>query len=617
MRPWLVPLMLSARLLQRWLWAGPAWRWSAVLAAGMPWVKLAGGGAAFYPLHVVLGLLALPATAGRGGAVRAGLRPAGGALVLLGAYLALVAALRGDWPLAALLAGATLANGCWGWAARTVGHGSDAPALPEALILWLALAPVLGGLMWAAAAWWPAACGMLPCRPRTVAPWPFAGGWGDPALYLLFLLLLLPALWTPLLALNRLGRPGGGLVVLLAVVGLGALLALPGGRLWYAVPLGAAWAGLWLVAGREGHAQDRLLLKGAGVLYLWAAVVLYGVSPGYLGMLFAGDPAEGIALRVEQEVPTGGLLSSETPTPLTLEVVNPGPFDLALDAGQRVWVAPRLLIRPGGGETRAYPLARVALPGSLPAGERVALTVPLLLPPWASTGFLAWHFEAEGLAAPRLGPRSAVGFRFRNPAFRDLKDSEDNLLTALAARSRTMARQALPPHATRRDLHGAEAMLGDVLDTLVFSPLWGQPAPYPKTAPFGGPRPFWLQLLAEYGLIGLMLALAAGWGLARRAGQLAYAARAGTPRLAWSLVVLAVGVIALTGFFSPVLGTYHGQWGLFLLFGFTEGRHDRFFLRAGRPGGGGNALGRLWAALRARLAVRRRRRPPRTRRRRR
>jgi hypothetical protein len=301
-------------------------------------------------------------------------------------------------------------------------------------------------------------------------------------------------------------------------------------------------------------------------------VLFYALFPAYLGLWFSlAQPPWGHA-RIEPVGPTPRALSSERAVVFLLDVTNAGAFPLPRGAA----VVPRLLVTPGRGSLRAHDLPPTPLPHSLGGRETVQVAVPVRLPSWAQEGFLSWQVQSADGRHASLTEDSALGLRFVNADYRSLADTRENLLSALAGRARAFRRETFVPETLGPAPASAEKVLGDVLDTLIFSPLWGEA----KTATVRGQafpanRPFLPHLFAEYGLIALLLLLRLGWRAAGRAELLGLRTTKPGARLAWPLVPAALGFLGLLALFSPALGTFHGQWGLFLLVGFMEGRHDR------------------------------------------
>ena len=221
------------------------------------------------------------------------------------------------------------------------------------------------------------------------------------------------------------------------------------------------------------------------------------------------------------------------------------------------------------------------------------------LPPWVKEGFLAWRVEGGEAAGIGLAADSDFGFRFTNPDFRPLTGEEDNLLSALAQRARDFQQKTFPPPPRGGNPHGWEKIVGDILDTLFFSPAWGAMGPPPgEVTPFSSPRPFWGQLFQGYGLIGVALALWFALDLTRRAARIARHSLRTFEKVLWRWLPLSAWLLALSGLISPQLGSFHSVWGLFLLSGFVSGRHDR--LLANFPAMWRAKSARRWALPRAR-----------------
>ncbi|MBI4082704.1 MAG: hypothetical protein HY423_08850 [Candidatus Lambdaproteobacteria bacterium] len=571
-----------AGLLARALRPRSPWGWAPLLALALPWLRLPLGPAVLYPGHLLLAALLAIALAGSRGARAPAAPPLRAALPLL-TYLLVTMLLRRQWAPAALWAGAGTANYAWGWAAHRLGRSGAAGPAQDGLILLLGATLAAGVALWLGAWLWSPLCTVLNCRAHDATLFLFEGGFNAPQQFLVMAILLLPVVGVPLVVLNRSGRGGPAGRVLLALAAATGLALLTGARLWYLALFAAGWWGVAQLLDTRRHSPDRLLLKGSAVFYAYAAVVLYGLVPGYQGYLLARNLEEGRSLRVLAQPPPQGMLSSLLATPFAVRVANPGPFTLEATPARPAWLFARVLIQPERSEAVTAIIARAPLTEVLVAGGAVELDLPLRLPPWADEGFLVWGVEAPSGTDLRLTDDSSLGFRFRNSHFRDLTQEPENVLSALAERSRDLLRSSEATATARGRLLRRDSALGDVLDTLVFSPLWGQRVdPARKAGPFlyqgsGAGRSFWAQLLHEYGLLGVLLAGWWGWRIAAQAAALGRAAPNAAGRLGWALAALSVFLLAFAGLFTPELGSYHGEWGLILLSGFTEGRHDQVF----------------------------------------
>jgi hypothetical protein len=554
------------------LLAGPTGYWLVVLALAAPWVRFELGAWTLYPGHVALTLLLAAVLLDEGGWLAA-LRPLW-PLVALGAYVAGVAALRGEWQTAAIVSLATGAHFAWGAAALRLGMEREAHAgLREALLLGLALTVAMGLLAWLLQAAWPAACGVLNCRAGAHWPFPFTGGWGSAAQYALLLLILLPALAAPLAGTLRDRRGGTASWALPALVALAALGLVAGAPLWAVLLAALGWELLrrTLRAGQRDPRRDpqRLLLRGLAAGGLFVLVLVYGLEPGYLHRLWGNESALP-PLRVTLAEPAPRRLSSDAPTLLRIALRNTGWSPIGGAGAQGLELHLSYLVTPERGTTRTVAGPRVPVGTTLAPGA--ARTVPVLLrvPHWVRDGYLTWHAQLADGSAVSLARRSLPGFRFSNSAYRRLGLDAENQLSSLAQRARAFQAEAQVAPGALPDAHAPGMVLGDVLDTLFFSPLWGEPEPGHAGAALSARRPFLPALLHQYGLIGLALALWVGARLLQRA---AACADRGDP--GWRLLPLALVLLFAAGLFTPVLSSYHSHWAVFVLAGFLEGRYAR------------------------------------------
>jgi hypothetical protein len=552
---------------------GPPLYWLGILVLAMPWVRFDLGAWTLYPGHVALGLLlagALLAEDGWQVAVRP-LLP----LLALGAYVAAVEALRGEWAAAGVVAAATALHFWWGAAAMRLGLQGDGSAGPRAaLAALLGLSLAVGLALWAVQALWPAGCRALNCREHTPWPYAFTGGWGSAAPYVLVLLFLLAPVGAPLLATLREGRlRESGLRRgrwTLPALGAGAGLGLVAGApLWGLMLVCVGWALLYRLLGDARRDPQRLLLRALAAGGVFALVLVYGLEPGYLHRLWGGEGALP-PLRVTLPQPAPRSLSSEAPALLAVTVRNTGWSPLGSGAQGPLQIGLRYLVTPERGSTRTVESEDLVQVGALAPGETRALLLPVRLPHWVRDGYLTWRPQlADGSLVPLAGG-SLPGFRFSNIGYRRLGLDADNQLSSLAARARSFQREARPPERRAPDAHSAAAVLGDVLDTVFFSPLWGEREPGPPGSAFTVQRPLLPSLLHQYGLIGLGLALWFAWRLLQR--SIVCAERG---ELGWQLLPLSLALLALAGLFTPALGSYHTHWAFFLLAGFLEGRYAR------------------------------------------
>ena len=569
--------------------------WAAAFMAASPWLRFQWGEFTVYPgyllLSAALGVVLMRSGPGeRGGGMP--LKPG----LALGAYLTGLAAFEGRWMLAGVVALTVVLHGVWGWGAYRLGrHRGGAGALPDALILLLGGSLLMGLVTWAVAAFWPAGCLVLNCGRPGSFPLAFRGGWNDQEQYLLFLLLVMPLVATTLLQVNRNPRAGAEKTVLTALVAGSALALLAGATAGVLVLAALALAGLVQRLRPFRVPQDQRLLRYGLAILAIGAVLVYGLFPAYLGL---GTATPG-TLRVVMEGAPPEALSSERETPLRVRVVNAGRITLFGQSAPPVRLRVRVLITPERGTTRTYDGEGANLTGPLHPGDALPLTVAVRLPPWVKEGFLAWRVEGGEAAGIGLAADSDFGFRFTNPDFRPLTGEEDNLLSALAQRARDFQQKTFPPPLRGGNPHGWEKIVGDILDTLFFSPAWGALGPPPgEVTPFSSPRPFWGQLLQGYGLIGVALALWFALDLTRRAARIARHSLRTFEKVFWRLLPLSAWLLALSGIISPQLGSFHAAWGLFLLAVFVSGRHDR--LLANFPAMWRAKSARRWALPRAR-----------------
>ncbi len=547
---------------------GSAAQWLALFLLATPWLRFDLGGWTLYPGQLALTLL-LAAALVQDGGWSAALRPLQ-PLLALGVYVALVAALRQEWGTALTVLLLTAGHFAWGAAAFRVGlQGRSGGDLRPALLLLLCATLGMGLLLWIVQGFWPAGCRALNCREGAHWPFAFTGGWGSAAQYALLLVFLLPVLGGPLIA--GLGQPGRGLrrwalPALGAAAGLGLFAGAP---LWAILLVGLGWYLLLRTIGPARRDPQRLLLRGLAGGALFGLVLVYGLEPGYLHRL-GGNETVLPPVRIRFQGVPPRLLSSDGPVPLALRVRNTGWSPLGGQGGETLQLGLRYLVTPERGATRAVDGPQVAVPVRLAPGESLSLEVPVRLPPWVRDGYLTWRLSlADGSAVP-LASGSEPGFRFLNTAYRRLGLDPENQLSSMAVRARAFQTEALPPPSAEPDAHSAGMVLGAVLDTLFFSPLWGAPEPTGRGHAFTPQRPFLPSLFHRYGLIGLGLALWAAWRLLERALGCRERGHPG-----WMLLPLALALLGAASLFTPALGSHTSHWAFFLLAGFLEGRYAR------------------------------------------
>jgi hypothetical protein len=385
---------------------------------------------------------------------------------------------------------------------------------------------------------------------------------------------LLPAVGGALVVLPRApagALPRGTLPALLALVaaaGLGLVLGAPA---WALLAVAGGWALLARLLGGAPRDPERLLLRGLAAGGVFALVLVYGLAPGYLYRLGGnGSTLPPVQVTLDGPPPRG--FTSETSVPLAVTVRNAGWSALGGNGAGPLHVGVRYLVTPERGTARVLDGVTVPVPGSLRPGETRTVTLPVRPPHWLHDAYLTWRLElADGRAAP-LASGSHPGFRFINHGHRRLALDPENQLSALAARARAFARDTSAPPAPREARAGTPlgGVLGDVLDTLFFSPLYGEAAPGARGTPLRAGRPVLPALLHQYGLIGLGLGLWALLSLLRRAQD---CAAQGDP--GWRLLPITLALLAVAALFSAAPASYHALWAFFLLAGFLEGRFAR------------------------------------------
>lgn len=571
---------------------GSPWRWLAVLAAAGPWLRIQAGAVTVYPLHLVLTALLAWALIGRerGSLAREVPLLPGAALI---AWLALVTLFRAQWWALAgtLLGGASL--WIWGWAAGGVGrHPGAGRHFGEAALLYVAATVLMGLAVWALQYGAPQACVLVNCDARAGVPYPFQGGWHSTGQYAVLLILLLPLAADPLVRSLRDPRAGRARAALLALSVAAGLALLAGARWWVLLIVALGQALFARVIAPDRHPLDRLLLRGMVFFTLFGAVALYGLAPGYLGLLLTGrDDARAAGIHL----PPGGppVLTSDHTTPVPIRLVSAGWVALNASARRPLTVRVLLVSTTSAGQTHAYPGGALSFHHPLAPGEALELAVPVRLPHWVNTGFAMWQLHDDaGAEIPVI--EGSRGFRFANAGYYTLSPSRENHLTALAARARAFINRAQPPP---RDPPGSgvESLAGNAFDAIFFSPLWGhRPAFELGAGPLASGPSLWLQLLHGYGLVGLGLAAWLGVRLLRQSWELALAHGRSDTRLAWRLVPVSVFLLGALAMLSGEPARYHSLWGLFLLSGFVEGVHARQFPGTPRLSLSGPAAVRRW-----------------------
>ena len=555
----------------------PAAFWLLLLTAGAPWLRYVTPWGPLYPGQwLLVPTLAWALTRGpmappNGRWERPPLLP----LAIFAGFALGLGLLRRQWGMVLTLVPAAAALAAWAWAGYRLGRG-DAPVgrFRTAAILFLVASLGVGLLAWLAQSRWPAACVLLNCDPTAPIPYAFRGGWHSNAQYLLALIVLLPPVGGAFLEGWRTGAPNLSHWALTLVVAAAGLGLLAGMRWWgfLILALGLLLLGQALAA--DSQPADRLLLRGLVFFAVFSPIALYGTVSGYgTALLFA--PGSARTLGVRHTLPSPVVLSSEAEVTETVQAVNTGSVALSASPERPIRLRALALFTPrSGGESRMAPAGEGRIARDLAPGEWMDVTVTLRVPPWMNQGYLSWSAEDETGRSIGLAEGKHQGFRFVNADYSSLSESGDDALSALAARARVPA-LALPAGGPRRNL--VEPVLGDAFDTLFFSPLWGQAGM--SRAPgqvFDPARPFLLQLLHQYGLIGLGLL---GWfftDLMRRGVQLGFGRRT-LAGLSWRLVPVSVPLLALVGLLSGEWGRFHSWWGCVLLGGYLQGVHERVF----------------------------------------
>ncbi|MFI5400678.1 MAG: hypothetical protein ACHQZQ_06480 [SAR324 cluster bacterium] len=578
----------------------PAAFWWAVLALSGPWLRVLTPWGPVYPgqwLCVPLAAWAL----WRGALVqpeRRWERPPLAPLAAFATFVALLALLRGQGSaaLATVLASAALA--VWAYAAYRLGlQGASIATFVPAAVFFLGTSLIAGGLAWLAQADWPAACILGSCDPAAPIPFAFQGGWLSPAQYLLALIFLLPPVGGAFLESWREGASGAQHWVLTAIVAGAGLGLLAGMRWWGFVVLALGLILLVQVLLPDRHPADRLLVRGLIFFTAFAPIALYGLVPGY-GTALLFQPGSARALGIKHTLPDPAELSSDHAVRVPVRLVNAGTVALGASRDRPLRLKAMVLFTPrSGGESRMAEAGAARLFRDLAPGDAAEVTVAVEVPPWIQQGYVSWLAE-DGAGRPILLTDALdQGFRFVNGDFTSLDHGGDNTLAALAARARAAPGMAIPSAGTRRG--GVESALSDAFDTLFFSPLWGQAGgAQPAGQVFDPARPFFLQVLHRYGLIGVGLLVWFWSDLFRRATRLGFGRRGGAP-LRWRLVPVTALLVPVVGLLSGEPSRFHSWWGCVLLGGFVQGVHERVF----PPRAGGRLAGPLRVSWRAARAI--------------
>lgn len=455
------------------------------------------------------------------------------------------------------------------------------------------------GLAGMLAGWlWPAGCALFSCSRSEGGPPPFTGGWVTQGQFLMWLVLLFPFLATSLLSAFRRPRSVAP-KFLLGMLTAGAILGfVMGADVWgWAVALIGGLLVLWRLwpLHRDG---ERLVFKALAFGALFAAVMVYGIAPGYLQQVATDLRSEG-SLRIGPSRDLPRVLSSEQVTLLSLTAINTGwgvlgdqpPWDTESDlpsTSQRLrtsaesgalQIGVRLHLNTRRGLVRSLDLPPLILSKPLQPGRSRPIDLPVRLPPWVREGYLTWwarDFHGKDIS---LSSESQGGFRFINGDFKRLELDPENRMTAFTQRARAFAGKTLPLGHQSPDPDSLNMVLGDLLDTLVFSPLWGKThSRLARQTPFNANRPFWADIFHRAGFIGLGLAF---WIWARLFLR--------TIRIAeripfhqspvWQFLPISLVLLGLIGFISNNPASFHGVWAFFLLSGWVDGRYEAIFPR--------------------------------------
>ena len=562
------------------IFRAPAYFWAGALTLGMPWVLLKVEWGTVYPLALGAGGVLTLLVMGKGGVWR--VIPALLPGLLLGVFISGLAAWRGQWVMGAAVMGLTWLHFIWGAAAyRFARGGFNANPLGKGCAIVLGISLGIGGLGWLMRSYWMPACGIFNCGPEGPWPYPFTAGFDSPFQYLLFLVFLMPPIAVALVAVLEEYRQGWSKWVLILVVILAGLGVIAGSG---PLELAVVFLGLVLLGGflkSSSVPGAGLLVNGSVFGFLLALVFVYGLAPEYTDRVLLKDPARA-PLRVTLSEPVPERLYSRKSITVEFNFLNTGWRKIGTQGKIPFQIAVRVLVAPQQGPLRYHDLARVPLSMTLAPGESATASLSLRLPAWFHEGFLFWRLE--NLAGePYTLPRDAnPGQRVINEDYQGLENDSENRLSILTQRSRTFQAETTPIKTQTRDSLKFTTVVGAVLDTLFFSPLWGMDAPLESAmSPFSPTHPFWPDLFRRYGFLGFLLAAWFGWRLYGRAAFIAERST-GLTRLGWRLFAISGVLTAVIGIFSPVLGTYHAHWAFFLLAGFVEGAYARVHPSSGK-----------------------------------
>jgi hypothetical protein len=268
-------------------------------------------------------------------------------------------------------------------------------------------------------------------------------------------------------------------------------------------------------------------------------------------------------------------LYSRKSTTVEFNLLNTGWRKIGNNGNFPFQIAVRVLVAPQQGPLRYHDLARAPLAMTLAPGESGTASLTLRLPTWFHEGFLFWRLENLEGQPYKPGRDSNPGQRVINDDFRELENDSENRLSILTQRARSFQAETRPMKTQNPTNLKIATLIGSVLDTLFFSPLWGMDSLLEtKMSPFSPNRPFWPDLFRRYGFLGFLLAVWFGWRMYSHAAFIADRTT-GLTGLGWRLFAISGVLVAVIGFLSPVLGTYHAHWAFFLLAGFVEGAYAR------------------------------------------
>ena len=561
------------------IFRAPSYFWAGVIALCMPWALLKLESGAVYPLALALGGVLTLLLLAKGGWLR--VIPALLPGLLLGLCISALAAWRGQWAMGAVVMGLTWLHFIWGAAAyRFAKGGLDANPLARGCAIVLGASLAIGGLGWLLRFYWSPGCEIFNCGPEGPWPFQFTAGFDSSFQYLLFLVFLTPPIAVALVVALEEYREGWSKWILIVMVLLAGLGVIAGSG---PLELAVVFLGLVLLGGflkSSGEPGARLLANGSVFGFLLAMVFVYGLAPEYTDRVLLKDPARApFRLTLTQPIPER--LYSRKSITVAFELLNTGWRKIGHNENFPYQIAVRVLVAPQQGPLRYHVLARAPLALSLAPGESGTASLTLRLPAWFHEGFLFWRLENLAGDPYRPSQDSDSGQRVINDDFRGLEYDSENRLSILTQRARAFQAETRPVKTPNPNPLKFGTVIGSMLDTLFFSPLWGLDVSLEnKLSPFSPDRPFWSDLFRRYGFLGLLLAIWFAW---RMYGHAAFIAgrTTGLTSLGWRLFAFSGALVAAIGFFSPVLGAYHAHWAFFLLAGFVAGAYARIRPAAG------------------------------------